>query len=120
MCWTPKIGQSKKDDPSDVARIGYDAMMRGAGCRQRLNEQAALGIANIKPAGVLAEMHRNMAEPRTETRESLRQQCCFSRRTASLLTTAGKSRQFRTRSLGTPPLRAISTPQCTRAISPVA
>jgi transposase len=61
-------------------------------------------IANIKPAGVLAEMHRNMAEPRTETRESLRQQCCFSRRTASLLTTAGKSRQFRTRSMGTPPV----------------
>src|SRR5215207_7565538 len=26
-----KIGQSKKDDPADVARTGFDAMMRGDG-----------------------------------------------------------------------------------------
>src|ERR1051325_8999885 len=26
-----KIGQSKKDDPADVARIGFDAMLRGDG-----------------------------------------------------------------------------------------
>ena len=26
-----KIGQSKKDDPADVAKQGFDAMMRGEG-----------------------------------------------------------------------------------------
>lgn len=24
-----QVGQSKKDDPADVARVGFDAMMRG-------------------------------------------------------------------------------------------
>src|SRR4026207_1489430 len=27
----PKVGQGKKDDPADVARVGFDAMMRGEG-----------------------------------------------------------------------------------------
>ena len=59
-----KIGQSKKDDPADVARIGFEAMMRGqgdvvSGWKNKL--QAA--IANITPAGVLAEQHREKAEP---------------------------------------------------------
>src|SRR6186997_556015 len=26
-----KVGQGKKDDPADVARVGFDAMMRGDG-----------------------------------------------------------------------------------------
>jgi short-subunit dehydrogenase len=59
-----KVGQGKKDDPADVARDGFDAMMRGegdvvSGWKNRL--QAA--IANVTPAGVLAEQHRKMAEP---------------------------------------------------------
>lgn len=59
-----KVGESKKDDPADVARVGFDAMMRGdgdvvSGWKNKL--QAAL--ANITPAGLLAEQHRRMAEP---------------------------------------------------------
>jgi short-subunit dehydrogenase len=59
-----KVGQSEKDDPADVARVGFDAMMRGdgdvvSGWKNKL--QAA--IANVTPAGVLAEQHRRMAEP---------------------------------------------------------
>jgi short-subunit dehydrogenase len=59
-----KVGQGKKDDPTDVARVGFDAMMRGdgdvvSGWQNKL--QAA--IANITPAGILAERHRKMAEP---------------------------------------------------------
>lgn len=59
-----KVGQSKKEDPADVARVGFDAMMRGdgdvvSGWKNKL--QAA--IANITPAGMLAEQHRKMAEP---------------------------------------------------------
>ena len=59
-----KVGQSEKDDPVDVANVGFDAMMRGegdvvAGWKNKL--QSAL--ANVTPAAVLAEQHRKMAEP---------------------------------------------------------
>ncbi len=59
-----KVGQDKKDRPQDVARAGFDAMMSGegdvvAGWKNRM--QAAL--ANVTPAGTLAEQHRKMAEP---------------------------------------------------------
>ena len=62
-----KIGRSKKDDPSDVARIGYDAMMRGDGdvVSGWMNKLRS-AIANVTPAGMLAEMHRSMAEPRAK------------------------------------------------------
>ena len=56
--------QWKKDDPADVARVGFDAMMRGdgdvvSGWKNKLQS----AIANVTPAGVLAEQHRRMAEP---------------------------------------------------------
>ena len=59
-----KVGQGRKDDPAEVARIGYDAMMQGeadvvSGWRNKL--QAAL--ANLTPSAVLAEQHRRLAEP---------------------------------------------------------
>jgi hypothetical protein len=59
-----KVGQTKKDDPAAVAQTGFDAMMRGdgdvvSGCQNKLQS----AIANITPAGVLAEQHRKMAEP---------------------------------------------------------
>ena len=61
-----KVGTEEKDDPADVARAGYDAMMRGegdvvAGWKNKL--QAT--VANVTPSGVLAEQHRKMAEPGT-------------------------------------------------------
>ncbi len=59
-----KVAQDKKDDPADVARVGFDAMMRGdgdvvSGWKNKLQS----AIANVTPAGVLAEQHRKMAEP---------------------------------------------------------
>jgi short-subunit dehydrogenase len=59
-----KVGQVKKDDPADVARVGFDAMMRGdgdvvSGWKNKLQS----AIANVTPAAVLAEQHRRMAEP---------------------------------------------------------
>jgi short-subunit dehydrogenase len=59
-----KVGQSKKDDPADVAKVGYEAMMRGdgdvvSGWQNKLRS----AMASITPSGVLAEMHRGMAEP---------------------------------------------------------
>jgi short-subunit dehydrogenase len=59
-----KVGQSEKDAPADVANVGFDAMMRGdgdvvSGWKNKLQS----AIANITPAGILAEQHRRMAEP---------------------------------------------------------
>ena len=59
-----KVGQGEKADPAKVARIGFDAMMKGegdvvAGFKNKL--QAAM--AAVTPQSQLAEMHRGMAEP---------------------------------------------------------
>jgi short-subunit dehydrogenase len=59
-----KVGQEEKDDPADVARPGFDAMMRGdgdivSGWRNKLQT----AVASVTPAGVLAEQHRKKAEP---------------------------------------------------------
>jgi short-subunit dehydrogenase len=58
------VGQGEKDDPADVARVGFDAMMEGtgdvvAGWKNKLQTT----MANVTPAGRLAEQHRGMAEP---------------------------------------------------------
>jgi len=58
------VGTSKNDDPADVAKIGFDAMMRGdgdvvTGWKNKFGSAAA----NVTPAGVLARQHRGMAEP---------------------------------------------------------
>ena len=59
-----KVGQGKKDDAAMVARTGFDAMMKGeaddaSGWKNKLQST----LANITPAGMLAEQHRKMAEP---------------------------------------------------------
>jgi short-subunit dehydrogenase len=59
-----KVGQQAKDDPADVARVGFDAMMRGdgdvvSGWKNKL--QAA--VASVTPASILAEQHRKLAAP---------------------------------------------------------
>ena len=60
-----KIGQAKKDDPADVARQGFDAMMKGTGdvVTGWLNKLQS-AIPNITSADMLAEQDRRMAEPR--------------------------------------------------------
>ena len=65
-----KVGRSKKDDPADVAKVGYDAMMAGhgdvvTGWQNKLRS----AMAAITPSGVLAEMHRGMAEPGSGEKE---------------------------------------------------
>ena len=64
-----QVGQQEKDDPAEVAKIGFEAMMKGegdvvSGWKNKL--QAAL--ANVIPAGRLAEQHRKMAEPGSSKR----------------------------------------------------
>src|SRR3954466_10095277 len=61
-----KVGTMKKDDPADVAKTGFYAMMRGAGdVVAGWQNKLQAGIASVTPAGVLAEQHRRQAEPGT-------------------------------------------------------
>jgi short-subunit dehydrogenase len=59
-----RVGQDKKMDPAQVAMQGYEAMMAGKGdvVTGWMNKMRS-AIANITPAGVLAEQHRGMTEP---------------------------------------------------------
>ncbi|MDG4892305.1 SDR family NAD(P)-dependent oxidoreductase [Mesorhizobium sp. WSM4976] len=59
-----EIGVQEKDNPADVARNGYDALMAGeeqvvSGWKNKMQAAAA----HVTPAGTLAEQYRNMAEP---------------------------------------------------------
>jgi uncharacterized protein len=59
-----KVGQQEKDDPADVAREGFAAMMKGSGdVVSGWKNKIQSAVANVTPAGVLAEQHRKMAEP---------------------------------------------------------
>jgi len=59
-----KIGQSKKDDPADVAKAGFEAMQKGesqviTGMKNKLQVAAA----HVASAEMLAEQHRRQTEP---------------------------------------------------------
>ena len=59
-----EVGRSEKDDPADVAKVGFDALIKGdgdivAGWKNKLQTV----MANITPSGILAEQHAKMAAP---------------------------------------------------------
>ena len=59
-----EIGQSKKDDPVDVAKIGFQAMMRGEGdVVSGFKNKVLSALATITPSGMLAEQHKKKAQP---------------------------------------------------------
>jgi short-subunit dehydrogenase len=59
-----RVGQSSKDDPADVAKTGFDAMMRGDGdIVSGWKNKLSTSLAAITPASMLAQQHRKMAEP---------------------------------------------------------
>jgi short-subunit dehydrogenase len=61
-----KVGAGKKDDPADVARIGFDAMMRGDGnIVSGWKNKLQTALASVTPAGLLAAQHGKMAAPGT-------------------------------------------------------
>jgi uncharacterized protein len=64
-----KIGASKKDDPADVAKAGFEAMLNGEGdvVIGWMNKLQS-AIANITPADMVAERHRRQAEPGSDQR----------------------------------------------------
>ena len=61
-----KVGTKKKQPADEVARIGFDAMMKGEGdVVAGWNNKLRAAISHILPAGALAEMHRKEAGPGT-------------------------------------------------------
>jgi short-subunit dehydrogenase len=59
-----RVGTGKKDDPADVAKVGFEAMMKGEGdVVSGFKNKVMSAMATVTPAGVLAEQHRRMAEP---------------------------------------------------------
>jgi short-subunit dehydrogenase len=60
-----KLGQQEKDDPADVARQGFEAMLAGKDhvIAGSLKVKAQAAAAQITPETIKAEQHRKMAEP---------------------------------------------------------
>ena len=59
-----QVGQSKKDDPADVAKTGFEALLRGDGdAIHGLKNKLQGAVAAVTPESALAQMHRGMAEP---------------------------------------------------------
>jgi len=58
------VGQGKKDSAAEVAKIGFEAMLKGEGdVVSGWKNKLQVAVANVTPASVLAEMHRKQAEP---------------------------------------------------------
>jgi len=62
-----KVGAAEKDDPAEVARQGFDALMSG---KERVvggafKNKAQVAASRVLPDSVKAEKHREMAEPRS-------------------------------------------------------
>jgi short-subunit dehydrogenase len=59
-----KVGQGKKDDPVDVAKVGFEAMMRGDGdVVSGFKNKVMTTVASVTPAGMLADQHKKKAQP---------------------------------------------------------
>jgi short-subunit dehydrogenase len=59
-----KVGTSKKQPADEVARSGFQAMMKGEGdVVTGWTNKLRAAIAHIAPSSVVAEQHRKMAEP---------------------------------------------------------
>ncbi|MBV8779031.1 MAG: SDR family NAD(P)-dependent oxidoreductase [Alphaproteobacteria bacterium] len=59
-----KVGAQKKDDPADVAKDGFEAMMNGeGGVVFGFKNKAQVAVSRVMPQERLARQHRNMAAP---------------------------------------------------------
>jgi len=60
-----RVGAGAKDDPADVARDGFEALMAGDErvVSASLSTKAQARAGRVLPDSVKAEMHRKMAEP---------------------------------------------------------
>ena len=61
-----KVGTEEKDDPADVAKAGFEAMMSGeSDIVTGFKNKVQTTVANVTPNELLAKQHRKMAEPGT-------------------------------------------------------
>lgn len=59
-----RVGQMKKDDAADVAKTGFEAMMRGDGdVVSGLKNKLQAVMSSVSPKDLVAEAHRKLAEP---------------------------------------------------------
>jgi short-subunit dehydrogenase len=60
-----KVGADKKDDPADVARDGFEALMAGKDhvVAGSLKNKLQSAMAQVTPETTKAEMHRKLSEP---------------------------------------------------------
>jgi short-subunit dehydrogenase len=59
-----KIGQKKKDDPAEVAKVGYEAMQTGDdSVIYGWKNKAQVAMSRVMPATKMAEQHRKETEP---------------------------------------------------------
>lgn len=59
-----KVGVQEKDDPADVAKDGFRAMMRGdGGVVSGMHNKLQVAAAHVMPAEMLARQHTKIAEP---------------------------------------------------------
>ncbi len=60
-----KVGVSKKDDPADVARQGFEALMAGKDriVAGSIKTKVQAAVTSVLPETVRAQVHRGMAEP---------------------------------------------------------
>jgi short-subunit dehydrogenase len=64
-----KVGTEKKQSPEEVARIGFEAMMKGDGdVVAGWGNKLRAAISHVAPSTLLAEQHRKMAAPGTATK----------------------------------------------------
>lgn len=68
-----KVGQAEKDDPVDVAKAGYEAMVNGeASVVTGWKNKVQAAVAHVTPAELLAAQHRKLTEPGSAEPESKR------------------------------------------------
>jgi len=61
-----KVGQQKKDDPADVAKMGFEAMLRGDGdVVSGLMNKVQVAMAGVMPSDMVAEQNRKLSQPGT-------------------------------------------------------
>jgi short-subunit dehydrogenase len=59
-----KVGTSKKQPADEVAKLGFEAMLKGDGdVVTGWQNKLRAAMAKIAPSGAMAEQHRKMAEP---------------------------------------------------------
>lgn len=63
-----KVGQGRKADPAHVARLGFEAMLKGeADVVAGLKNKLEVAISKVMPAQAVAQMHRRLAEPKGQS-----------------------------------------------------